>query len=369
MADIFQCPTCGAPLNAITGGTPTVECPYCHNAVIVPETMRTPSTQNEEAVLDHLFNDLSNQTETISVTTSERFSMDVDGPVRGSYLPTGAAPVRSAPARAKPKTAGIWVGIILVLVIGVGAFIALKPASSRNGPASSLVSAGAQTPAGISLILPTPTATVDAEATRVHEQAVTSLSKQKLWPVLLADPFTKKQNGWSTGDTRNSYLTGTREISGGKYRWTLTAKQSMETFTAPDMNPVSDFLVGVDIQFLDAPQDAEAGLTFRENDDDQTWYYFSIDPSGAYSLQLYNGQEWETLIDWTPSDALQAGASNRIEVSGAGSHFIFSINGQVVDQFTNDQLAQGTVELGAGLAKNGDKAVVEFGDFQIQTPK
>ena len=37
-AQIFHCPTCGAPLDAPQSAE-TVRCPYCHNTVIVPESM------------------------------------------------------------------------------------------------------------------------------------------------------------------------------------------------------------------------------------------------------------------------------------------------------------------------------------------
>jgi DNA-directed RNA polymerase subunit RPC12/RpoP len=38
----FKCPSCGAPLEYDGGEVLTVRCPFCSNAVIVPEELRRP---------------------------------------------------------------------------------------------------------------------------------------------------------------------------------------------------------------------------------------------------------------------------------------------------------------------------------------
>ncbi|PKO16915.1 MAG: hypothetical protein CVU39_06765 [Chloroflexi bacterium HGW-Chloroflexi-10] len=40
MPEIFECPSCGAPLNHIQSDLLITECPYCHASVIVPESLR-----------------------------------------------------------------------------------------------------------------------------------------------------------------------------------------------------------------------------------------------------------------------------------------------------------------------------------------
>jgi uncharacterized Zn finger protein (UPF0148 family) len=40
MAKSFKCPSCGAPLEYDGGEVLTVRCPFCSNAVIVPEELR-----------------------------------------------------------------------------------------------------------------------------------------------------------------------------------------------------------------------------------------------------------------------------------------------------------------------------------------
>ncbi|MBN2257938.1 MAG: hypothetical protein JW704_08950, partial [Anaerolineaceae bacterium] len=51
MANILECPQCGAPLEDINPGVPTIKCKFCHSIVlkpaelskIVPTDMRDPS--------------------------------------------------------------------------------------------------------------------------------------------------------------------------------------------------------------------------------------------------------------------------------------------------------------------------------------
>jgi len=40
MAQSFKCPSCGAPLEYDGSEVTTVRCPFCSNAVIVPEELR-----------------------------------------------------------------------------------------------------------------------------------------------------------------------------------------------------------------------------------------------------------------------------------------------------------------------------------------
>ncbi len=46
MVDTFRCPTCGAPLETPADASPTIQCVYCHNIIVVPETLRRPQAGN-----------------------------------------------------------------------------------------------------------------------------------------------------------------------------------------------------------------------------------------------------------------------------------------------------------------------------------
>lgn len=53
MAETFQCPSCGAPLNLRDTGA-TMHCPYCNHTVIVPETLRGGSI---DSTIESIFPD------------------------------------------------------------------------------------------------------------------------------------------------------------------------------------------------------------------------------------------------------------------------------------------------------------------------
>ncbi|MFZ6027228.1 MAG: ribosomal protein L7/L12 [Chloroflexota bacterium] len=45
MPETFQCPACGAPLDVRASASTTIRCPYCNNAVIVPEALRSSTSE------------------------------------------------------------------------------------------------------------------------------------------------------------------------------------------------------------------------------------------------------------------------------------------------------------------------------------
>ena len=48
---LFQCPSCGAPLNHPGHGS-TISCDYCHNTVIVPTTLRVQTQPAPETPIE-----------------------------------------------------------------------------------------------------------------------------------------------------------------------------------------------------------------------------------------------------------------------------------------------------------------------------
>ena len=48
MTKIFNCPSCGAPIDYDGGPDPTIRCNFCHNIVIVPPELRTDSPRDSE---------------------------------------------------------------------------------------------------------------------------------------------------------------------------------------------------------------------------------------------------------------------------------------------------------------------------------
>jgi predicted RNA-binding Zn-ribbon protein involved in translation (DUF1610 family) len=54
---LLKCPACGGPLDPPAGES-SMKCPYCGNAVVIPESLRTP-TNNQTQAQGSLFNGLN----------------------------------------------------------------------------------------------------------------------------------------------------------------------------------------------------------------------------------------------------------------------------------------------------------------------
>lgn len=350
MAATFDCPKCGAPLQFNPEpGQETVECPYCHDTVIIPNDLRVPIPQPR-------------------VTKPEQ------------------------PPLAKSRARN-WIVFTLVLMVCMGIIIYYAVSPEDNSPV--LLSIGSTdtpypydypTDASFSSDLPTGTdfsfdlstetpvadagtATVEAQSTRVALGPL--LKQEQAWPVNFMDSFKDNGNGWDTGDVRDSYISGNRSIGKGLYVWNLTAVQSASDFSYPIMlDDQTDFYTSVDMKYDAMPNDpdADAGLVFRYSDADQTWYYFSLNNRGEYYFGWYDGASWDQLIPETKTSAYRPGQINQLAVGASGSQFIFVINGQMVDEFVNDVLSSGTVGVGINLPQAGERGKVEFSNLRVLAP-
>jgi hypothetical protein len=338
MTATFDCPKCGAPLEFNPEpGQETVECPYCHDTVIIPDDLRIP--------MPH--------------------------------------PVKATPPPPKKSKRLNWIVFALVIIASTAiiTYYAVSPEDNSPvllsiGPTETAFSFDYPTdePTGYDYPTDTPvadagTATVEAQSTRV---ALSPLLKQEqAWPVNFTDSFKDNGNGWDTGDVRDSYISGSRSIGKGLYLWNLTAVQSASDFSFPIMlNDQTDFYASVDMKYDAMPNDpdADAGLVFRYSDADQTWYYFSLNNRGQYYFGWYDGASWDQLIPETSTSAFHPGQINQLAVGASGSQFIFLINGQMVDEFVNDVLSSGTIGVGINLPAAGERGKVQFSNLRVLAP-
>ena len=108
------------------------------------------------------------------------------------------------------------------------------------------------------------------------------------------------------------------------------------------------------------------GLTFRHVEDDYgffgitrsgLWQALEVHSTGIYQRQLVSS----ALIDARP------GHTNRLEVIGRGSDFVFLINGQQVGTLSAD-IDPGQIGLGVDAIQSTDTTEVEFTDFEVHAP-
>ena len=194
--------------------------------------------------------------------------------------------------------------------------------------------------------------------------------------VTFSDEFRRDNGEWFTesdDDVTYEYAGRTLHIivnSENRLGWTFNS-------TVDELAAV-DYLVEVDVEQVAGPDDAELGLIFRFVDE-ENFYFFAVSNLGTYSLWKLVDNEWEAILDWTETDALQtdAEAINRLSVLTEGSQITLLANDVALAQLEDDTFATGTVglmvgtfdEVGVDVAfDNLDLWVLATGEDVIETP-
>jgi hypothetical protein len=124
---------------------------------------------------------------------------------------------------------------------------------------------------------------------------------REAWPVQLADTFDDATHGWAVGSFEDERVQAQRFID-GKYRFDVTATDGFVWRLSPNLGSVSDFHISLEAQRTGGPIDEPYGLAFR--DDGTNYYYFKISDDGYFRVAVYFNDEWQTVLDWTTTDAV-----------------------------------------------------------------
>lgn len=211
------------------------------------------------------------------------------------------------------------------------------------------------------------TATATAVAGATAQAIVTA---QADWPLLIDESFADNRLGWPLGLKQDQSLAVTSTIEAGRYHWVVTVVNGNSYFNLiPTNGPRLDrFQATVNVQFMQGNDDGQSayGLTFRHVDDD--YGFFGILKSGRYlALEVHHTGIYQSIGGRSPAIDTRPGYTNRLEVGGIGSDFVFLINGQQVAQMTAE-IDPGQIGLGVDSARRADTAQVEFSEFEVHAP-
>jgi hypothetical protein len=368
MAETFDCPKCGAPINFDPDqhlDQATMTCPYCGDSIVIPKNIRRSSPVQPEREVIYT----SIPTDTVVTKgkgLSTRFWWIFGIVIAGVVICTVVLP---------------FAGLLGISLNGSSA----KPTSPASfagknalSTAQALLATAAQMPTDLAAQIPistptpaqSPTPTVDTTGTAQVTNS-TLYETQSNWPVVLQEKFVNNQRNWDTGTTNDSFSLSDLSIAGGKYTWQITSKKSMLTYSAPQMTAQTDLLVSADLQMTTTtadPQD-EAGILFRYSDKDNTFYFFGVNPVGTYLLTMFDGTNFNDLISNTQTNLLKPNQVNHLAVSMQGDQILLVINNVVVDSYQDSQLTSGYGGLGANLAAAGEDATFIFTNFYVRAPK
>ena len=351
MTDSFDCPRCGAPVkynSAEQGYLETITCPYCSESIIIPPSMRpqppAPQPNSSDAEDEELSEEL------LEAEKQKQTSPTPD------WQKEEAKIVRQQKIDKKIGTAGTIIGLVVggialipVVIMGCVAIYAVI---------SSAFSPGAKAAAG------------HITATRTAQSEVFSV--QNNWPMVIQDGFNNNKLNWTTGTDNNDRALEQKTITGSKYIWEFTSKHNVCEISFPDMPVQKDVLVSVDMQVTSTShsQDDKAGIVFRHSDAKPSFYFYAVSPTnGSFSLSMYDGSSWHTLINPTTSAAIKSNQVNQMAVSMAGSQILLEINHQVVGDYQDDSLTSGDAGVGLNLSDAGINAKATFSNFYVKAPQ
>ena len=201
-------------------------------------------------------------------------------------------------------------------------------------------------------------------------QAVQSLLQAAgSWEFVLPEDFDQASAAWVTGEDSNDYGSSKWTIALDKLRWEAAATQGMGWWSIPDMPPLADFYLSVIARQISVPPDSLLGLTFRVTEDEEGYYLFQVDGCGNFAVYQLEIHSWIPLVSWRPAPVYQPGQANQLAVLGQGAQFYFLINGEVVAEMYDENLAIGTTGLAIGMNNPGDSGTWEFKSFQVSAPE
>jgi hypothetical protein len=179
---------------------------------------------------------------------------------------------------------------------------------------------------------------------------------------LMEDDFSSSRNSWLSEVTEQAE----KGYEDGEFRITVYEPE-YSTWSYPDPpRDFADFALEVDARRVSGPLDNEFGVQVRYQPDTDAFYLFAISSNGFYSVQKYEGGEWQRLVDWTESPAIQQGdAVNRLRLTCQGERMRFFANGEQLTQWRDASFRSGSVGL---LASSADKGgvVVAFDNLRVR---
>ena len=120
------------------------------------------------------------------------------------------------------------------------------------------------------------------------------------------------------------------------------------TFWSLAEETFADFILEIETQQLDGPDDNDYGVILRHQDD-ANFYTFKISGDGFYSFGKLVDNEFYDIIPWQDHPAIRQGNSrNRLRVEAVSENFSFYVNDELIDAAVDPDFQGGDIGLLAG---------------------
>jgi hypothetical protein len=188
--------------------------------------------------------------------------------------------------------------------------------------------------------------------------------------ILFEDDFSADEGIWYIGAEKDEYSDYKAEIVDGIYRTQTTAipEEGASVWFELVDSSFEDFIFSVEAVSVDRVSDSFSyGLIFR-SDLEGNFYSFEIDDDGFSIWQARADSDWEVLMDYTETEAIEPGGPNQLVVKGVGSSLTFYINDEEVATLVNDEYGEGSVGLIVSTYDKGKKLSVDFDNVEVTAP-
>jgi formylglycine-generating enzyme required for sulfatase activity len=281
-------------------------------------------------------------------------------PAVTGVLSEAGAPPSPAATPAKPggkRMLALIGGVVVILLALAGATFASgmwsgpTPSPTAAGPATAVSGAGTEAPAEPTTA---PATSAPAQPTAPATEPAAPLPEPE-GEVVLVDDFSEA--GALTG---LEDLIQDPEFSRGFHApgvYHLIASNSNEIRqVAMPRRMYRDFTMQIDVwdDSDDFSGSSALGIIFRVRNAGQFYALLIDQRAGRYTVREHTGpDQFEDIIPWRDSPLVKRpkGEINTVRLDASGGTFIFSLNGQHVESFSDDSYAQGMLGM---IIANGD---------------
>jgi hypothetical protein len=260
---------------------------------------------------------------------------------------------------------GVVLCLCLVIVVGVPTIPALMiakatptavvmPPTRTLAPTKVVITA---TPMTIETKTPTPTPT--PSPTRPLPPTSPPTPMPTAGPLLYEEDYGDPSSGWWTSSDADYEVA----YQDGEYVFTIfTDDYGVWAWAGKYFE---DFILNAEAGQVSGPDQNNYGVIFRFQDS-SNFYRFSISGEGQYAVHRKLNDDWEDLVPWTDSPAINDGVGwNSLRVACQGPYMNFYINDIYVADVTDDAFLGGDIGFYAGTSEGATDLEIAFDNLQV----
>jgi hypothetical protein len=190
------------------------------------------------------------------------------------------------------------------------------------------------------------------------------------WPVYICDSFNGTHQTFPAEIQNNAYARYEASVSDGQFYQIEYAAKGFAQFqrtslTWFDIAKAQDFALSITGKMNSTFKEVSWGIGFRGSEEKGSFFLLSIFNDSTYAFEIYENENWISLVSRRPFNGILAGDDNTLTVLVEGRSFKFLINNQPVEGFDGG-LLEGIEVFLAVSAKEGASAVFSFDNLVMQ---